>query len=387
MRRSTFRSISGDRSTLPPFRAALRRGPAAVPADLAGRDGRARLGAVRRHHRHGRCLRRSSELRHGASSGGCSRSRGFKVGIIAQPDWHGTARLHEPRRAAAVLRRHRRQHGFDGEPLHLGSPGAQRRCVHAGRRGRQAAGPLRHRVLAALARGLQGRAHRDRRHRGEPAPHRAFRLLVGPGPPLACWSTPRRIFWCTATRSGRSSRSRSGSTRASRSATSPICAAPRILRRAVPGRLGRDRFERARHAGAARTAGRPLCRRGGARADLRPLRRRAPRAPPGRAVTRWCKFFRKVPNAAARAQRHPAALLRGGERGCGAVCARLANPAPGVESRQRARARAAPRQQRAVAQSAAAAADHGRHGRDLRAALCAPAASRLRRRADSRPTT
>ena len=53
--------------------ASLRHG--AVPADVAGRDGRAGLGFLRRHHRHRRRLRRSPELRHGASSAGCSRRR------------------------------------------------------------------------------------------------------------------------------------------------------------------------------------------------------------------------------------------------------------------------------------------------------------------------
>ena len=53
-------------------------------------------------------------------------AQGFKVGIIAQPDWQSTARFQSPGGAAPVLRRDRRQHGFDGESLHLGSPGAQR---------------------------------------------------------------------------------------------------------------------------------------------------------------------------------------------------------------------------------------------------------------------
>ena len=52
------------------------------------------------------------------------------------------------------------------------------------RRRRRAARPLRHRLRAALPRGVPGRADRDRRHRGEPAPHRALRLLVGEGAPL-----------------------------------------------------------------------------------------------------------------------------------------------------------------------------------------------------------
>ena len=53
-------------------------------------------------------------------------AQGFKVGIIAQPDWHSTARFLEPRCTAPVLRRDRGQHGLDGESLHLRSAGTER---------------------------------------------------------------------------------------------------------------------------------------------------------------------------------------------------------------------------------------------------------------------
>ena len=52
-------------------------------------------------------------------------------------------------------------------------------------------------------------------------------------------------------------------------------------------------------------------------------------------------------------------------------------------TRQCPRTRAAPRQPGAVAESAADAAVHARHGRDLRAAVCAPAAPDVRRGADT----
>jgi len=54
-------------------------------------------------------------------------AQGFKVGIIAQPDWHSTRdfeALGKPRLFFGVTGG---QHGFHGESLHLGSPGAQRR--------------------------------------------------------------------------------------------------------------------------------------------------------------------------------------------------------------------------------------------------------------------
>jgi len=55
----------------------------------------------------------------------------------------------------------------------------------------------------------------------------------------------------------------------------------------------------------------------------------------------------------ARAQRHPIALFRAGERGCRALRARLAHPAPGEQPRERASAHPAPRRCRGVAQPAA----------------------------------
>ena len=93
--------------------------------------------------------------------------------------------------------------------------------------GRQAAGSLGDRVRAARARSVQRRADRHRRHRGEPAPHRALRLLVGESAPLdpaRCEGRPARL---RQRASGRSSRSRIGSRRASASTRSPTCAARR----------------------------------------------------------------------------------------------------------------------------------------------------------------
>ena len=68
-------------------------------------------------------------------------AQGFRVGIIAQPDWHSADAVQGAGQAQPVLRRHRRQHGLDGQPLHRGPADPQRRRLHAGRRGRQAARP------------------------------------------------------------------------------------------------------------------------------------------------------------------------------------------------------------------------------------------------------
>ena len=68
--------------------------PGAVPADVARRDGRARLGQLRRHPRHRRRLRRPPELRHGASSAACWRRRASASASSRSPT--GTA----PKRSA-----------------------------------------------------------------------------------------------------------------------------------------------------------------------------------------------------------------------------------------------------------------------------------------------
>ena len=107
-------------------------------------------------------------------------------------------------RTAPVLRRHRRQHGFDGEPVYRGPSGAQRRCLYAGGHGRQTPRPQRHRLFAANPGAYKRRPDRDRRHRGELCG--ASRIsIIGPstcGAP--CCSTPRRTCWCMATLNGKS---------------------------------------------------------------------------------------------------------------------------------------------------------------------------------------
>ncbi len=65
----------------------------------------------------------------------------------------------------------------------------------------------------------------------------------------------------------------------------------------------------------------------------------------------------------ARTQRDSHAVLRASERGPGAVCACVADPAPGVESWKCARPGAAPRHARALAESAADSPGNGGYGR------------------------
>ena len=54
-------------------------------------------------------------------------AQGFRVGIISQPD---CLRLQKARPAHAVFRRHRRQHGLDGQSLYLGQENPLQRRLY-----------------------------------------------------------------------------------------------------------------------------------------------------------------------------------------------------------------------------------------------------------------
>ncbi len=108
------------------------------------------------------------------------------------------------------------------------------------------------------ARSVQRRADRHRRHRSEPAAHRALRLLVGEGATFRVCSMRRPTCCCTATPSARSSKSRTASPRANRSARSTTCAAPRSYADGVPEGLDRGRLDTSGFARPRRTASGPL---------------------------------------------------------------------------------------------------------------------------------
>ncbi len=110
--------------------------------------------------------------------------RGFRVGIIAQPDWHSAEpfkALGKPRlffgvtagNMDSMLNRLTAQKKNRSEDQY--SPGGRHRLPP---------GPRDHRLRAALPRGVPRRADRPRRDRGVAPPHRALRLLERQGPPL-----------------------------------------------------------------------------------------------------------------------------------------------------------------------------------------------------------
>ena len=111
-------------------------------------------------------------------------AQGFRVGILAQPDWRSA----EP---FAALGRPTVMWGVTAGNMDsmVNRYTADRRLrarrrLLARRRGRPAARPRGDRLRAALPRGLPRRPARHRRHRGQPAPDRPLRLLVRQGPAL-----------------------------------------------------------------------------------------------------------------------------------------------------------------------------------------------------------
>ena len=122
--------------------------------------------------------------------------RGFKVGLIAQPDWRSVDAFRALGRAAPLLRHRRRQHGLDAQSPDRAEEEPRRGSVFARRRARPAARSRHHRLRQPRARGVPRRADRARRHRGVAAPHRPLRLLVGHGAPLdpaRCQGGPARL--------------------------------------------------------------------------------------------------------------------------------------------------------------------------------------------------
>ena len=301
------------------------------------------------------------------------------------------ARLHDARPPEPVLRRHRRQHGFDGEPLHRRTA-ASAATTPTRRDGvaRQAARPLRDRLLAARARGVQGRAdRRSAASRRRCAASRtsttgrrrcAARVLLDAKADLLVYGNAERQICEIAHRLAAGTAHRRD---------------PRPARHGVraPGdarRLDRDRLDAASTTpgpldAAASIRTRWSRRRNRRRRDCRAAdRSTAGEAASGVDAVRALRAPRAERRP--RAQRDPHAVVRAGRGRPGAVRARLAHPAPRGEPRQRARAGAAPRRRGRVAQPAADPAHDEGDGRGLRAAVPARAASRPTATRRSPPT-
>ena len=312
-------------------------------------------------------------------------AQGFRVGIIAQPDWRSAAdfaRLGRPNlffgitagNMDSMVNRYtsdRRIRSDDAyTPDGAGGSRPDRSVIVYAQRAREA---------------FPDDADRDRRHRGEPAPHRALRLLVGESAPL---DPARREGRPARVRQRRAADRRDRApAREGREHRRDHRSARHCLRapRDAAG-LDGNRFDHDRRAGQVESAD------GSVRDGRRRGRERAERSrlqDAGAAARQEPVQGREVlpPRADVASARNSVIRmppLRGGARRCGAVRARVAHPSSRIEPGQRARTGAASRRRRRVAQSAAAAAYDEGDGCDLRAAVPARAASVLRQGEDPR---
>jgi hypothetical protein len=219
-----------------------------LPMSRAEMDG-AGLGQLRRRHRHRRRLCRPPQLRHGGDrpgAGGAGLSRRH----------HRPARLAQRRAvqgagpAEPVLRRDRRQHGFDDQPLHGRSQDPQRRRLHARRRRRQAARPRQPSSTASAA---------ARPSRTCPSSWAASKAACAASRTTTTgrtrcaapsWSTAKCDLLLYGNAERASSRSPTAWPRASRWRKSPMCAAPpSCAARPIRGAGSRDRLHRGRPPG------------------------------------------------------------------------------------------------------------------------------------------
>ena len=161
-------------------------------------------------------------------------AQGFRVGIIAQPDWRDVE-------AFRALGRPTVMWGVTAGNMDsmVNRYTSDRRLRHddaysPGGAGGRRPGSRADRLRAALPRGVRRRARRRRRHRGEPAPDRALRLLVEQGAAVDPDRFARRSARLRQRRARRRrDRAPAGGGRGARAA-SPTCAGPRS--RARPGR-------------------------------------------------------------------------------------------------------------------------------------------------------
>ncbi len=312
-------------------------------------------------------------------------AQGFRVGIIAQPDWHSAepfAALGRPNlffgitagNMDSMVNRYtadRRMRSDDAyTPGGDGGKRPDRSVIVYAQRAREAFRdvPI---VIGGIEASLRRIAHFDywseKVRRSVLLDAKADLLVYG-----------------NAERADRRDRAPPGR-RARPSTTSPTCAARPSCARRRPPAGSRSTRRTSMRPGPLKPPVDPYAMDAGtgAGAAARSAVRERCRAGARETVVR---FVRRVKNADRDHSVIRMPALRAGGRGPGALRARLAHPAPGVQSRQRARAGAAPRRRRRLAQPAADPAHHQGDGLGLRAAV--PRARRIRPTATrrSRPT-
>ena len=151
--------------------------PRFVSTDHDKRGPRTRMGAVGRHPFFGRRLHRPSGIRRGGDRPP-SGSRRVSCSDRAAAQLAGrSARLHQTRRTAALLRRLGRVDGFDGQPLHGQPAPSEQRRLYARRQGGVPARLRRQGLHADSKTAVSARSGGHRRHRSLPAAADPLRLL------------------------------------------------------------------------------------------------------------------------------------------------------------------------------------------------------------------
>ena len=249
-------------------------------------------------------------------------AQGFRVGIIAQPDWRSAepfAALGRPNLFFGVT-----AGNMDSMVNRYTRTGASAAMMPTRPAASAASGPTAASIVYATAQRARSRTCRSSSAASRRACGASRTTITGRTRCAArsCWIR-RRTCWSTATPSARSCEiaHRLGAG-ASIADITDLRGTAFVRARLAAGWIEID--STSLDARAAESAARPLCDGAGttraARGGSRPPARR-------------CGSSGNVKNVDRESQRHPHALLRGGYAGSGALRARLAHPASGVQSR------------------------------------------------------
>ena len=267
-------------------------------------------------------------------------AQGFRVGILAQPDWRAPSALQRARPAErcssasppatwtrwsiATPATRSRAATTRTRPAACAGKRPDRACIVYAQRCREAFRdvPI---VIGGIEASLRRIAHydywSDKVRALDPA-----RLAA---PTCSCTATASAQIVEIAHRLARG---------ASRSTRITDVRGTAFRSRAAAGRLRRDRLDAGRRARAGRSRRQPVRDGSGAATGARRAR------PAASAAGARAAHARGAASRSARQDRDPHAVVRGRAQRHGAVRARLAHPAPREQPGQRARARAAPRQ-------------------------------------------
>ena len=209
--------------------------PRFVSTDHDKRGPRTRMGAVGRHPFFGRRLHRPSGIRRGGDRPP-SGSRRVSCSDRAAAQLAGrSARLHQTRRTAALLRRLGRVDGFDGQPLHGQPAPSEQRRLYARRQGGVPARLRRQGLHADSKTAVSARSGGHRRHRSLPAAADPLRLLERHAQTLGAGRKRRRPADLRHGRTGRAAGRQSHAERLQRQTAAQTAAGGLHSRRRLRG--------------------------------------------------------------------------------------------------------------------------------------------------------